>query len=109
MNLQQLRFVRETAQHGFSLTRAAQAIGTSQPALSRGILELEAELGVSLFKRQGRGLGRALLTHAIARLREEGHPTVTLQAPRENARALALFSSVGFRHDATYSTLTCTL
>ncbi|MFP5406681.1 MAG: LysR substrate-binding domain-containing protein, partial [Gammaproteobacteria bacterium] len=54
MNLQQLRFVRETARHGFSLTRAAQGIGTSQPALSRGILELEAELGVDVFVRHGK-------------------------------------------------------
>jgi LysR family transcriptional regulator, cys regulon transcriptional activator len=54
MNLQQLRFVIETARHGFSLTRAAQAIGTSQPALSRGILELEAELGVEVFTRHGK-------------------------------------------------------
>lgn len=54
MNLQQLRFVRETAHHHFSLTRAAQAIGTSQPAVSRGILELEAELGVDVFVRHGK-------------------------------------------------------
>lgn len=54
MNLQQLRFLRETARHGFSLTRAAQALGTSQPALSRGILELEAELGVDVFVRHGK-------------------------------------------------------
>jgi LysR family cys regulon transcriptional activator len=54
MNLQQLRFVRETVRHGFSLTRAAQGIGTSQPALSRGILELEAELGVDVFVRHGK-------------------------------------------------------
>lgn len=54
MNLQQLRFLRETARHHFSLTRAAQAIGTSQPAVSRGILELEAELGVDVFVRHGK-------------------------------------------------------
>lgn len=54
MNLQQLRFLRETARHQFSLTRAAQAIGTSQPAVSRGILELEAELGVDVFVRHGK-------------------------------------------------------
>ncbi|MBN9425377.1 MAG: CysB family HTH-type transcriptional regulator [Burkholderiales bacterium] len=54
MNLQQLRFVRETARHNFSLTQAAHAIGTSQPALSRGILELEAELGVDVFLRHGK-------------------------------------------------------
>lgn len=54
MNLQQLRFVRETARQHFSLTRAAMAIGTSQPAVSRGILELEAELGVDVFVRHGK-------------------------------------------------------
>lgn len=54
MNLQQLRFVHETARNDFSLTRAARAIGTSQPALSRGILELEAELGVDVFVRHGK-------------------------------------------------------
>lgn len=70
MNLQQLRFVRETANHGFSLTRAAQAIGTSQPALSRGILELEAELGVDIFVRHGKRIlgltepGKAVLARA---------------------------------------------
>lgn len=70
MNLQQLRFLRETAHHGFSLTRAAQAIGTSQPALSRGILELEAELGVDVFVRHGKRIlgltepGRAVLERA---------------------------------------------
>ncbi len=70
MNLQQLRFLRETARHGFSLTRAAQAIGTSQPALSRGILELEAELGVDVFVRHGKRIlgftepGRAVLERA---------------------------------------------
>ncbi len=70
MNLQQLRFVRETARRGFSLTHAAQALGTSQPALSRGILDLEAELGVDVFIRHGKrvlGLtdpGRAILERA---------------------------------------------
>ncbi len=70
MNLQQLRFVRETARHQFSLTRAAQAIGTSQPAVSRGILELEAELGVDVFVRHGKRIlgltdpGREVLARA---------------------------------------------
>ena len=70
MNLQQLRFVRETARHHFNLTHAAQAIGTSQPALSRGILELESELGVDIFVRHGKrvlGLtepGREILARA---------------------------------------------
>ena len=54
MNLQQLRFVRETVRREFSLTEAARALGTSQPALSRAILELEAELGVDVFVRHGK-------------------------------------------------------
>ena len=54
MNLQQLRFVRETVRREFSLTEAARVLGTSQPALSRAILELEAELGVDVFVRHGK-------------------------------------------------------
>jgi LysR family transcriptional regulator, cys regulon transcriptional activator len=54
MNLQQLRVFREIARHQFSLTAAAKALGTSQPALSRSVIELEGELGVPLFKRHGK-------------------------------------------------------
>ncbi|MEZ5728616.1 MAG: CysB family HTH-type transcriptional regulator [Burkholderiaceae bacterium] len=54
MNLQQLRFLRETVRSGHNLTKAAASLGTSQPALSRAILELEAELGVSIFHRHGK-------------------------------------------------------
>jgi LysR family transcriptional regulator, cys regulon transcriptional activator len=54
MNLQQLRVIREIAKNQFSLTAAAKALGTSQPALSRSVIELEAELGVPLFKRHGK-------------------------------------------------------
>ena len=70
MNLQQLRFVREAARNGFSLTQAAQSLGTSQPAVSRGILELESELGIDVFVRHGKRItgltdpGRALLERA---------------------------------------------
>ena len=60
-------------------------------------------------ERQARGLGRALLTHAIARLRELGHRTIHLQVGRDNFRAQALFTSLGFAHEETYTTLICTL
>ena len=54
MNFQQLRSLRETVRRGMSLTAAAQALHTSQPALSKQIRELEDELGVTLFVRHGR-------------------------------------------------------
>ena len=53
MNLQQLRAVRETAHQDFNLTAVAGALHTTQPAISRQILELEHELGVEIFSRRG--------------------------------------------------------
>lgn len=56
MNLQQLRYVRETARRDLNLTAAALALHTSQPGLSKAIREFEAELGVSIFVRHGKRL-----------------------------------------------------
>jgi len=67
MNLHQLRFVREAVRQNFNLTEAAKALFTSQPGVSKAIIELEEELGVDIFIRHGkriRGLtepGRAVL------------------------------------------------
>lgn len=54
MNLHQLRFVREAVRHQFSLTEAAKALFTSQPGVSKAIIELEEELGFQIFKRHGK-------------------------------------------------------
>lgn len=61
-----------TAEEG-SLSAAAKALRSTQPTLSRQVAALEAELGVSLFQRVGRGLeltetGMSL----IERIREMG-------------------------------------
>ncbi len=54
MNLQQFRFLREAARQKFSLTLAARALHTSQPGISKALIELEGELGVSILARQGK-------------------------------------------------------
>ncbi len=67
MNLHQFRFVREAVRQNYNLTEAAKALFTSQPGVSKAIIELEEELGVDIFTRHGkriRGLtepGRAVL------------------------------------------------
>jgi DNA-binding transcriptional LysR family regulator len=61
-------------EHG-SLSGAARAIGTTQPTLGRHIADLEAQLGVVLFERTGRGLqptARALELAEAARSMETG-------------------------------------
>ncbi len=54
MNLQQFRFLREAARHKFNITLAARALHTSQPGISKAIIELESELGVPILARQGK-------------------------------------------------------
>ena len=54
MNLQQLRYVRETVRQGLNLTKAAKKLYTSQPGVSKQIRELENELGVEIFVRHGK-------------------------------------------------------
>ena len=56
MNLHQFKFVHEAAKRGLNLTEAAKALHTSQPGVSKAILELEEELGVDIFARHGKRL-----------------------------------------------------
>ena len=71
-----LRAFLEVAQSG-SLSRAAVALGSSQPTLSRQMAQLEAQLGHALFERTTRGV----------RLTEAG---AALRAPVERMREHAL-------------------
>jgi len=68
MNLNQLRAFSAVAREG-NLTRAAQALRLSQPAVSKQLAELEADVGSALFDRLPRGVrltsaGSLLLGHA---------------------------------------------
>ena len=58
MNLHQFRFVQEAVRRNLNLTETAKALYTSQPGISKAILELEEELGVDIFVRHGKRLKR---------------------------------------------------
>ena len=58
MNLHQFRFVQEAVRQNLNLTETAKALFTSQPGISKAILELEDELGIEIFARHGKRLKR---------------------------------------------------
>ena len=58
MNLHQFRFVQDAVRRNLNLTETAKALFTSQPGISKAILELEEELGVDIFARHGKRLRR---------------------------------------------------
>jgi LysR family transcriptional regulator, cys regulon transcriptional activator len=62
LNLQQLRYVCAVVDHGLNVSDAAEALFTSQPGISKQIRQLEDELGLVVFVRQGKRL--AALTPA---------------------------------------------
>lgn len=87
--LRQLRYFVAVAKHG-SFGRAAEALGLSQPALSRQVRDLERELGLDLFERETRGVsltlaGDSLLADAAQLLADVERLTV---AARRARRAL---------------------
>src|SRR5205085_11608384 len=53
MNIQQLRYLVATADIG-TMTGAASALHVTQPALTRALRSLEADVGVTLLVRTGR-------------------------------------------------------
>ncbi|SOY88965.1 CysB family HTH-type transcriptional regulator [Cupriavidus taiwanensis] len=76
MNLHQFRFVREAVRQNYNLTEAAKALYTSQPGVSKAIIELEEELGVDIFTRHGKRIrsltepGRRILSSVEKILQE---------------------------------------
>ncbi len=53
MNLRQLRYLHGIADAGYNISRAATALHTSQPGISKQIQMLEQELGVDILLRKG--------------------------------------------------------
>lgn len=56
MKIQQLKYVREVARRGLSISAAASALYASQPGVSNQVQQLEEELGLQIFERHGKRL-----------------------------------------------------
>ncbi|KWI37639.1 LysR family transcriptional regulator [Burkholderia ubonensis] len=93
----------ESAARLASFTAAARELGSTQPAVSQQVFQLEAELGVPLFERSPRGVtltddGQRLYEAVRASLDTLRAATATLRARREHG-TLTLATDFGF---ATY-------
>jgi LysR family cys regulon transcriptional activator len=79
LNLQQLRYLCAIVDHGLNVSDAAEALHTSQPGISKQIRQLEDELGVRVFVRQGKRLasltpaGESVVATARRAMREIGN------------------------------------
>ncbi len=88
MTLQQLRALREIAERGLNFSRAAVALNTTQPAISRMIRALEQELGVELLVRSGK---------TMLRLTPEGEQV--LARSRAALIEIGTLASIGSEHN----------
>jgi LysR family cys regulon transcriptional activator len=89
MNLRQLRYLKEVATNGFSISKAAKTLHTSQPGVSQQIIALERELGITVFVRDSKRLvgltphGEEIVARAHAALLE-------IEAIAKFARSIAM-------------------
>jgi DNA-binding transcriptional LysR family regulator len=102
LTLQQLSYFLAAAEHG-SFSAAAEALHMAQPSLSEQIRRLEAELGVPLFTRAGRGLelteaGRLLMPHAERTLADAQAALESVREVRDLAGGTVAFGTFGSAH-----------
>lgn len=103
MNLQQLEYFKIVAEVE-NFTTASKLLSVTQPALSKSIANLEEELGVSLFEKQGRNIrltkyGAAFLSHATIALKELEYGIEALKdlvARDQDTLTIATTSELGF-------------
>jgi LysR family transcriptional activator of nhaA len=92
LNFHHLQYFRAVAEDG-NLSRTARQLRVSQSALSTQIRQLESQLGVSLFSREGRSLrlteaGKLALTYASDIFSAGGELVSTLQEGRRRSHVL---------------------
>jgi DNA-binding transcriptional LysR family regulator len=102
LTLQQLTYFLAAAEHG-SFSAAAESLLMAQPSLSEQIRRLEAELGVSLFARAGRGIalteaGRLLRPHAERTLAEARAAAESVREVRDLTGGTVAFGTFGSAH-----------
>lgn len=83
MELRQIRYFIEVAEREH-VSEAADALHVAQSAISRQIANLEGELGVSLFEREGRNvkltqIGKIFLTHAKTAMKAIDYATKQIE------------------------------
>ena len=106
-----LRYFTAVAEEG-NLTRAAERLFVSQPALTKQIRQLESQLGVGLFTRSRAGMsltpaGEALADRAAAVLAEVDQALHEAKsAARESARVLRIGFLAGAANEATQQIIT---
>src|SRR5215217_8133864 len=102
MTLQQLTYFLAAVEHG-SFSAAAEALFMAQPSLSDQIRRLEAELGVALFARGGRGLelteaGRLFLPHAERTVATAHEAAESVREVRDITGGTVAFGTFGSAH-----------
>jgi DNA-binding transcriptional LysR family regulator len=99
MTLQQLEYFLAALDEG-SFSAAAERLLLAQPSISEQVRRLEAELGVALFTRVGRGIkptaaGLALRPHAEAALAAVAEAREAVVEQRELQGGIATFGTFG--------------
>jgi DNA-binding transcriptional LysR family regulator len=102
LTLQQLTYFLSAARLG-SFSAAAESLHMAQPSLSEQVRRLEAELGVPLFVRAGRGLaltdaGRLLQPHAERTLEEARQAAESVREVRELTGGTVAFGTFSSAH-----------
>ena len=102
MTLQQLTYFLAATEHG-SFSAAANSLLLAQPSLSEQIRRLEAELGVPLFVRAGRGVeltdaGRILRPYAERVLAEAQEAMESVREVRDLTGGTVAFGFFGGAH-----------
>lgn len=103
ISFRQLKVFVEVAQSG-SVTRAAEALHLTPPAVSMQVKELESQVGLTLFDREGRRLslstaGEYFLVHArrlLNALRDAEHAMARLQRLEQGRLTLGMVSTAKY-------------